>query len=260
MTPTTEVAPARGWRVGLPLGVAVAAIAATIVAPPIRQDSAYHDFADQRVMLGVPHAFNVLSNVGFLLAGPWALTRVTRAALPGWELAAGALFAVGLFLTGLGSAWYHWAPSNATLVWDRLPLSTLFPAVLAVVIGDRVSVAAGRGLLGPMALGALGSVVWWHLTDDLRAYALAQFLPMLLIPLMLTLLPGRRPAGPLIGGIALYAVGKGVEMADRDLFALGGLVSGHTLKHLLAAAAAALIVRWLAPAPDTLAAPWPKRS
>jgi hypothetical protein len=68
---------------------------------------------------------------------------------------------------------------------------------------------------------------------------------MLLIPLMLTLRPGRRPAGPLIAGIALYAVGKAAELADRGVFLLGGLVSGHTLKHVLAAAAAVLIARWL---------------
>jgi hypothetical protein len=68
---------------------------------------------------------------------------------------------------------------------------------------------------------------------------------MLLIPLLLALLPGNRPAGPLIAGIALYAVGKGPELLDHGIFGLRGLVSDHTLKHLLAAAAAALIVRWL---------------
>jgi hypothetical protein len=158
---------------------------------------------------------------------------------------AGIVFAIGLVLTGLGSAWYHAAPDNTTLVWDRLPLSTLFPTVLAVVIGDRVGAAAGSALLAPLALGAVASVVWWHLTDDLRPYALAQFLPMLLIPLMLILLPGHRPASPLVGGIVLYALGKLAEAADGDMLALGGLLSGHTLKHLLAAAAAVLLTRWL---------------
>ena len=123
-------------------------------------------------------------------------------------------------------------------MWDRLPLSALFPTVFAVVIGDRVSVAAGRALLAPLALGAVASVMWWHLTDDLRPYAVAQFLPMLLIPLMLTLLPGRRPAAPLVAGVAVYAVGKLAEVTDRGILALGGMLSGHTLKHLLAAVAA----------------------
>ena len=191
--------------------------------------------------------FTEFPNLGFLAAGVWSLTRVARTSLPPWERAAGWLFAVGLVLTGLGSAWYHLAPDNATLVWDRLPLSALFPTVFAVVIGDRVDVGAWRALLVPLVLGAVGSVVWWRLTDDLRPYALAQFLPMLLIPLMLALLPGRRPVGPLLWGIGLYAAAKIAELADPVVFALTGVVSGHTLKHLLAAAASALITLWLAP-------------
>jgi predicted membrane channel-forming protein YqfA (hemolysin III family) len=240
-------APARGWRIGVLVAVAVVAIVVAAVIPPIRQDLAYHDFADRRPMLGLPYGLNVLSNVGFLLAGGWALIRVARATLPAWERAAGFVFALGLLLTGLGSAWYHAWPSNATLVWDRLPLSALFPTVFAVAIGDRVSVVAGRLLLAPLALGAVASVVWWQRTDDLRAYAVAQFLPLLLIPLMLVLLPGRRAAGPLVAGLVLYAIGKLAELADHGILGLGGLLSGHTLKHLLAAGAAMLIVRWLVP-------------
>jgi len=247
VTAVTAIAPGRGWRVGLLVAVALTAGVVAVLLPPIRQDPAYHAFADRRAILGVPYGLNVLSNVGFLLAGLWALARVGRAPLPTWERAAGFVFAFGLLLTGLGSAWYHAAPSNATLVWDRLPLSALFPTVFAVVIGDRVSVAAGRALLAPLALGAVASVVWWHLADDLRPYAVAQFLPMLLIPLMLVLLPGRRPVAPLVAGVAVYAVGKLAEVTDRGILAFGGMISGHTLKHLLAAAAAALIVRWLAP-------------
>jgi predicted membrane channel-forming protein YqfA (hemolysin III family) len=249
VTAATAIVPARGWRVGLLVALALTAGVVAALLPPIRQDLAYHDFADRRAILGVPYGLNVLSNVGFVLAGLWALARVGRAALPMWERAAGLVFAVGLLLTGLGSAWYHAAPSNTTLVWDRLPLSALFPTVFAVVIGDRVSVAAGRALLAPLALGAVASVVWWHMTDDLRPYAVAQFLPMLLIPLILALLPGRRPAAPLVAGVAVYAVGKLAEVTDRGILGLGGVLSGHTLKHVLAAAAAALIMRWLAPAP-----------
>jgi hypothetical protein len=250
-------APARGWRVGLLGAVALAAALVAAFLPPIHQDLAYHDFADRRAVLDVPYGLNVLSNAGFLLAGAWAFGRVARAALPRWERVAGFIFAAGLVLTGLGSAWYHAAPGNATLVWDRLPLSALFPTVFAVVIGDRVSPGAGRALLAPLALGAVASVLWWQRTDDLRAYAVAQFLPMLLIPLMLALLPGRRPAWPLLAGVIIYAAGKLAEISDGAILGLGGLVSGHTLKHLLAALAATLIVRWLAPLPHLVTEPGP---
>jgi len=246
MTVLTAV---RGWsrrrRMCVLIGVTAAGFLAAAVWPPVPQDPAYHNFADRRVLAHVPYALNVLSNVGFLLAGAWAFLRTARSPLAGWERGAGWIFAAGLVLTGLGSAWYHWAPSNATLVWDRLPLSALFPTVLAVAIGDRVSRAAGGALLAPLVLGAVASVLYWARYDDLRPYALAQFLPMLLIPLMLVLFPGRRSTAPLIWGVVIYAAGKVAELSDERVFALGGIVSGHTIKHLLAAAAAVLIVRWL---------------
>jgi hypothetical protein len=254
MMHATASAAGRRWRLALLVAVTLAASIAAMLLPPVHQDQAYHQFADRRTVLGVPHGLNVLSNVAFLLAGGWALARTARAPLPAWDRAAGRGFAVGLVLTGLGSAWYHTAPSSTALVWDRLPLSALFPIILAVAIGDRVSAAAGRLLLPPLVLGAIASVLWWSLTDDLRPYVVAQFLPMLLIPLLL-LLPGRRPAGWLIVGVAIYAVAKLAEAADDEILALGGVLSGHTLKHLLSAAAAALIVRWLVSAPSDPSAP-----
>jgi len=242
-------APERRWRLGVLLAVTAAGVLAALLVPPLRQDPAYHAFADRRAFFGIPYALNVLSNVGFLIVGVWSFVEVARARLVRWERSAAFLFALGLVLTGVGSAWYHLAPSNATLVWDRLPLSALFPIVFAVVIGDRVSPTAGRALFLPLAVFGVVSVVWWDLTDDLRPYALAQFLPLALIPLMLALFPGRRPARPLIVGVALYAVGKLFEVGDGAVLAAGGVVSGHTVKHLLSAVAAAFIVRWLAPSP-----------
>ena len=247
----TILAVVRGWsrrrRVGILIGVTVAGFVIAALVPPVAQDPAYHDFVDRRAVAHIPYALNVLSNVGFLAAGAWAFARTAHSTLVGWERVASFVFAAGLVLTGLGSAWYHWAPSNATLVWDRLPLSALFPTVFAVAIGDRVSPAAGRALLAPLVAGAVGSVIYWQRTDDLRLYGLAQFLPMLLIPLMLWLFPGGRPTAPLIAGVAIYALGKVAEVNDGGVFALGSIVSGHTIKHLLAAVAAALIVRWLVP-------------
>src|SRR5204862_3787407 len=192
------VAPVQRRRVGVLLAVVAAGVLAAVLTPPLRQDPAYHAFADRRAFLGIPYALNVLSNVGFLVVGAWSFAAVARARVPRWERAAGFLFALGLVLTGFGSAYYHLAPSNATLVWDRLPLAALFPLVFAVAIGDRVSPAAGRALFLPLAVFGVVSVAWWDLTDDLRPYALAQFLPLALIPLMLALFQGRRPARPLI--------------------------------------------------------------
>jgi hypothetical protein len=241
-------APERRWRLAVLLAVVAAGVVASVLAPPLRQDPAYHDFADRRAFLGIPYALNVLSNAGFLIVGAWSFVAVARARVPRWERSAGFLFALGLVLTGFGSAWYHLAPSNATLVWDRLPLAALFPIVFAVAIGDRLSPAVGRALFLPLAVVGVVSVVWWDVTDDLRPYALVQFLPIVLIPLMLALFPGYRPMAPLLVGVAIYAGSKLFELGDGVILAAGGLVSGHTVKHLLAAVAAAFIVHWLAPA------------
>jgi hypothetical protein len=241
------VAPERRGRVGVLLAVIVLGVIGVMLTPPLRQDPAYHAFADRRAF-GIPYALNVLSNAGFLVVGVWSFAAVARASVPRWERSAGFLFALGLVLTGFGSAYYHLAPSNATLVWDRLPLAALFPLVFAVAIGDRVSPAAGRALFLPLAVAGVISVVWWDVTDDLRPYALVQFLPLALIPLMLWLFPGRRPTAPLLIGVAIYAGSKIFEVGDGVILAAGGLVSGHTVKHVLAAIAAGFIVRWLAPA------------
>ena len=244
-------APERRWRIRLLLAVVAVGIVAVMLTPPLRQDPAYHDFADRRAWLGIPYALNVLSNAGFLLVGAWAFAAVGRARLPRWERSAGFLFALGLVLTGFGSAYYHWAPSNTTLVWDRLPLAALFPLVFAVVIGDRLSQAVGRALFLPLAVAGVVSVVWWDITDDLRPYGLVQFLPLALIPLMLWLFPGQRPTRDLWIGVAIYAGSKIFEVGDGAIFAAGGVVSGHTIKHVLSAVAAGFIVRWLAPSART---------
>ena len=240
-------APERRWRLGILLAVTAIGLVAVMLSPPLRQDPAYHAFADRRAFLGIPYALNVLSNVGFLVVGAWSFAAVAKASLPRWERAAGFLFALGLVLTGFGSAYYHLAPSNATLVWDRLPLAALFPLVFAVAIGDRVSPAMGRALYLPLAVVGVVSVVWWDVTDDLRPYALVQFLPLALIPLMLWLFPSRRPTRPLLIGVAIYAGSKIFEVGDGVIMAAGGVVSGHTVKHVLAAVAAGFIMRWLVP-------------
>jgi hypothetical protein len=58
----------------LPTIVTVGAAVAMLLHGPILQFADYHAFADQRALLGVPHAWDVLSNAGFAVAGLWGLT------------------------------------------------------------------------------------------------------------------------------------------------------------------------------------------
>jgi predicted membrane channel-forming protein YqfA (hemolysin III family) len=241
---------ARPRAVALLVAVAVA-VAVMVLVPRIPQAPEYHAFADRRVLLHVPNALDVLSSAAFLAVGLLGLRVVRRrsAALPSpadrtpWRV----LF-WGVVATALGSAWYHLDPRNETLVWDRLPMAVSFMAMLAALASERLGVKSGRRLLWPLVLAGAASVAWWHVSElrgagDLRPYLLVQVGALVAIPLLVALFPGPRDSGRAwIVALALYGVAKLLEVADAPvLHALG--VSGHTLKHLVAAASIAWLVR-----------------
>lgn len=218
---------------------------AAALAPFTPQDPAYHRFADGRRWLGVPNAADSLSNLAFLLAGSWGLIRWRAGRFAAWPAPMSAfagVFLAGLVLTGLGSFWYHLAPDDARLAWDRHGMVIAFAGVLGMAAGQKIERRAGA-VLGALAL-VLGplSVAWWQWTGNVAPYGVVQFGGLALVVWMLFLRGGR--AGPnwaaLIGA---YALAKVFEMQDGEVFLLsGGLVSGHTLKHF-AAACSALALR-----------------
>lgn len=226
------------WIAGI---AAVAAFSIGLV-PAIPQDPHYHEFADNRTLWGIPHFWNVASNLPFLVVGLIGLLAVRRGTGGLAELKPHyAVFFIGVFLTGLGSGYYHWQPDNETLVWDRLPMTFAFMAFLAIVIGEHMSVHASRWLLWPLIIVGVASVRYWHWTEsigqgDLRFYGLVQFLPMLIIPLALLWLPSRfSTTRHLWWVIFAYAASKLLEYFDHGLFQLLGAVGGHPLKHVAAA-------------------------
>jgi hypothetical protein len=238
-------------------GVAVAAWLGS--RPPIPQSLSYHHFADDRTLLGVPNLLNVISNLPFLIVGVWGIAYVLRHKpsaegpfLDRSERWPFLLLFLGVALTSFGSGYYHLDPNNDRLMWDRLPMAVAFMSLFAAIVAERISVRLGVGLLLPLVALGIGSVLYWHETEqqgrgDLRPYYFVQFYPMLALPLMLLLLPPRYTrSADLFIALGWYVLAKLCEHpGDRPLYELGHGISGHTLKHLAAAVGAYWVLRWL---------------
>ncbi len=220
------------------LGLMSASLAGLLLLPPIPQDQSYHQFADQRAIFGIPNFWNVVSNLPFLAVGAAGLWRFRN------DPATIVLF-LGIFLTGIGSSYYHWNPNDRTLFWDRLPMTLAFAAILALVVAERVNARAGAILLWPALAIGLFSLLLWLWTDDLRLYFWVQFFPGLALLLLFLMCPPKY-TGTYYWIIAagLYALAKVFEFSDHAIFSAGYLLSGHTLKHLSAAAACFAILRY----------------
>jgi hypothetical protein len=230
------------------------AVAAAFLLPAMPQPLDYHHFADERAAFGIGNFLDVVSNVAFLLAGLAGLVVVFsgRACFesPGerWPYA---VFFLGVLLTAAGSAYYHLSPDNETLFWDRLPMTIAFMGLLSSQIVDRVSVRAGLALLVPMLLVGMGSVVYWIVTERMGAgnvlpYGILQGYSVVVLLLMATLHRSRYTrANDVYFIFGWYVLAKVLESLDGEILALGHVVSGHSLKHVAAAAAGFVTCRML---------------
>lgn len=264
---STTTSPAA--RCPQPRTIALLALAAVLglalwIHGPIPQWPSYHRFADQRTRLGLPNAADVLSNLPFALVGAVFL-RAMRGRPRSEASLAWLGFALALIATAAGSAFYHWAPHNASLAFDRLPIAWACAALTCAFLTERIDPRSGQPavLLVALLLASVSVALWWGSEaaghSDLRPYLFVQFLPMLLVPAALLMRLPRRfataaPDGAWWGVLLGYGIAKGLEVADLAVFERLGLVSGHTLKHLVAAAAAAWLLRavWRASQDDQL--------
>ncbi len=155
----------RYWRESLLALVALCAIGGTSLVAPIAQDPAYHAFVDTRAVAGLPNFWNVVSNIGFVLAGLYGAAISRRLTSPQC-MPRFLVFCIAVICVGVGSSYYHYALSTPALLWDRLPMSVAFMALFSFVIGDRLGWRAGNALFYPLLVLGAGSVLYWSWTES----------------------------------------------------------------------------------------------
>lgn len=241
-------------NIWLVVALTVACSVAALLIPAMPQPPDYHRFVDTRALFGIPNALDVLSNLGFLVAGRLGWGVVFRretvfATRP--ERVPYAVFFIGMLLTAFGSSYYHLAPDNERLFWDRLPMTIAFMSLIGAQIVERIDRRLGLRLLGPLLLVGAASVIYWRLTERAGAgnvipYGILQGYAVMVLLMLAALYPSRYTrAKDLYGVFACYVLAKLLEAFDTQIFAFGNLVSGHTLKHLSAAAAGLVVCRML---------------
>jgi hypothetical protein len=232
-------------RVWIIIGFSALALAAALLLPAMPQPLEYHNFADRRELFGIRNFLDVASNVAFLLIGVAGLVVVLgrRAQFEfNVERLPYLVFFVGVVMTAAGSAYYHLAPDNDSLFWDRLPMTVAFMALVVSQIVDRINIRVGLGLLVPTLILGAASVVYWRVSERAGAgnvlpYGILQGYSVIML-LVMAALPSRYTRGSdLYWVFAWYALSKLFETFDPQVMTLGHLVSGHTLKHIAAAIA-----------------------
>jgi ceramidase len=235
-------------------GIVALTLAWGVWLPAVVQPQEYHGFADRRSLFAVANAADTLSNLLFLEVGLMGIAFLRRERVGSRRFAAPEelrpywVFFAAVSLVSAGSAYYHLAPDDARLVWDRLPMAVAFMALLAAVVGERINARAGNALLIPLVVLGVLSVVYWRASalagsENLRPYLAVQFGSIALMLAICILFPSRYTLGAVMFlVIAIYAVAKVLETFDREIYAFGNLASGHTLKHVVAAVSILVIL------------------
>lgn len=231
------------WREAVLVAVTLLSFVAVLQIDPIPQPQSYHDFADRRSWAGISNFMDVMTNLPFLIVG---LIGVRQCRLHPPEVAGAswaALFAA-VAAVAAGSAWYHLDPHDASLVWDRLPMAVGFMALFTALLSEYIDAGLERWLMLPLIAAGVGTVFYWYANDDLRFYLWVQFIPLICIAIVAALFRSRYTRQYfLLLALGLYVLAKVTEIYDRPIFdATRQWISGHSLKHLLAASALLVLV------------------
>ncbi|MGF1702270.1 ceramidase [Photobacterium makurazakiensis] len=234
------------WRYGLLVAIAIALAGLAFFFSPIHQSRNFYQYADQRVILAIPHFWNVISNSGFILVGVLGLHHTVRRIehVPNHSIAY-QLFFLSLIAAFAGSSAYHFSPNAFTLMLDRIPITIGFICLYCIVIAECISQELSKRMFPLLLAYGIISVIYWYMTDvstgrgNMAAYVLVQVLPIIHIPLIILLYPSRYSHSRFyLYALGWYVLAKGAESNDEEIYQLlGETVSGHSIKHILAAIA-----------------------
>ena len=226
-----------GWKHTILLIFILGSFIWVFTLAPIPQLQSYHAFIDMRMIFGIPNFFNVFSNIFFLIVGLLGIRFCMQYDFDGTKKA-WLTFFIGVALVSIGSAYYHWNPNNATLVWDRLPMTIGFMGLLIALLSEYVDTRLSNNFLFLFTLlFGIATVLYWYWNDDLRFYYWVQFIPLVVIVLLVLLFKSHSPRQWLLLVVfVFYIFSKITEHYDITIFTMtNNFVSGHTIKHFLAA-------------------------
>ena len=227
-----------------------------LLLPPVPQPQSYHAFVDDRALFGVANFWNTASNLPFVLVGLWGVWVLAPAqrmrahfhdVAGRWPYVA---FFAAIALTGVGSAYYHLAPDDARLVWDRLPIALACAALAVAFIGDMFGRRATRALWPALGIAA-ASVGWWQHSEQVGAgnlvpyFAVQSYVVVVALYFLLAAPARYTRRGEIWTMLAIWVLARVAEWLDTPLYAGAWFLSGHTFKHLLAALAAAWLLRMI---------------
>ena len=233
-------------KIGLVFLITLSLLAMVLIMlqAPIPQAQSYHLFEDTRQFIGITNFFNVLSNLIFLYVGILGLIKLrlqNKLVIVNELKWAYLLLFSAISFVSLGSSYYHLTPNNFTLLWDRLPMTVAFMALFTIVIGEFISINLAKKILLPFIVMGIASVLYWYFGElntsgDLRFYLLVQFLPVVCIPAILLCFQSKfnRKSGYWWLLLA-YIIAKLFELFDEPAFSFLSAISGHSLKHIVAA-------------------------
>lgn len=200
------------------------------------QPQDYHHFADNRELFGIPNAMDVITNVFFVFVGGLGIFEILNRQKTLLTRKSWLWFFISILIIAPGSAYYHWAPNDMTLIWDRLPMSMGFMAMYVALCSEHIDLRIEKALLPALVIGLI-SVLVWVVTSDLRFYFTVQFSTFVTVPVVLLLFPSRYSLKSYYFiALAFYALAKWVEVKDYEIYnGTEHLISGHSLKHIFAA-------------------------